>query len=52
VTTRQQAQREGRRDKSFRVPDVIGPDLDISPHDMVKAQDDDDTLRKIRTCRR
>jgi hypothetical protein len=51
VTTRQQVQRDRRRDKSLRVPDIIGPDLDISPHDLVKAQDDDETLRtcKIRT---
>jgi hypothetical protein len=49
VTTRQQVQRDRRRDKSLRVPDIIGPDLDISPLDLVKARDDDETLRKIRT---
>jgi hypothetical protein len=49
LTTRQQAQREGRRDKHLRVPDVIGPTLDLSPSDLVKAQEDDKILRKIRT---
>ena len=49
VRTRQQVQRDRGRDKSLRVPDIIGPDLDISPPDLVKAQDDDETLRKIRT---
>ena len=49
VTTRQQVQRNRRRDKSLRVPGIIGPDLDKSPHDLVKARGDDETLRTIRT---
>jgi hypothetical protein len=49
VTTCQQVQRDRRRDEFLRLPDIIGPALDISLLDLVKSQDDDEMLRKIRT---
>lgn len=43
MVSHQQAQLEGKRDKPLRVLDVIGPELEV------KAQEEDETLRKIRT---
>lgn len=48
VMTRQQAKREGKKDKSLHVPDIIRPELAISPDDVIKAQGEDKSLHKIK----
>lgn len=48
VMMRQQAKREGKKDKSLHVPDIIGPELAFSPDDVIRAQDEDESLHKIR----
>lgn len=48
VMTRQQAKREGKKDKPLHVPDIIGPELAFSPDDVIRAQGEDESLYKIR----
>lgn len=48
VMTRQQAKREGKKDKPLHVPDIIGPELAFSPDDVIRAQGEDESLHKIR----
>lgn len=48
VMTRQQAKREGKKDKPLHVPDIIGPELAFSPDDVIRAQEEDELLYRIR----
>lgn len=46
VLTRQQARHVGKKTKSICVPDII--DSSVSPADILREQEDDATLEKIR----
>lgn len=48
MMTRQQAKREGKKDKPLHVPDIIGPELAFSPNDVIRAQGEDESLHMIR----